>query len=70
MLIYFSHDKEISYWDGGTPEIKAWQQSHRCNVICRLLGLKNSSIDDRVVVKMGTYIRTLLTWLSVSLAGL
>jgi hypothetical protein len=34
--------KDTGFWDGGRDEIRAWQEAHKCNELCRRLKLKAS----------------------------
>jgi hypothetical protein len=34
--------KDTGFWDGGSAEIRAWQEAHKCNELCTRLKLKAS----------------------------
>ncbi|TBU22806.1 hypothetical protein BD311DRAFT_811181 [Dichomitus squalens] len=49
-------DSKTGFWDKGKPEIDVFEAEHKCNALCRSLGLVSS--DKRPAVKQPTGTQT------------
>ena len=45
--------KETGFWDGGLPEITAWEKAHKCNDFCIKLKLNGNKTSRQAPLRIG-----------------